>query len=77
MRLFIGVLASAIILTGAILTVLALWNIQPISWSIIWRSGATIGIVCVTGLVMWLVRLFFFKKDPFNLNNGDRKHRVD
>ncbi len=68
MRLFIGILSAIIILTGAVLTVLALWDIQPISWSIIWRSGMTIAIVCVTFLVLWLVRVLFFKKDPFNLN---------
>ncbi|MBD8388778.1 hypothetical protein [Dysgonomonas sp. BGC7] len=68
MRLFIGVLSAVIILTGATLTVLALWNIQPISWSIIWRSGATIAIVCITFLILWLVRVLFFKKDPFNTN---------
>ncbi|NDV79473.1 hypothetical protein [Dysgonomonas sp. 511] len=65
MKFFIGVISAVIILTGATLTVLALWDIQPISWSIIWRSGATIAIVCITALVMWLVRVLFFKKDPF------------
>lgn len=69
MRLFIGVLATIIILTGATLTVLALWNIQPISWDIIWRSGITIAIICITSLILWLVKVLFFRKDPFNRNN--------
>ena len=63
MKIFIGILSAVIILTGATLTVLALWDIQPISLSIILRSGATIAIVCVTFFVLWLIRVLFFKKD--------------
>ncbi|MDR2949126.1 MAG: hypothetical protein ACK5KL_18290 [Dysgonomonas sp.] len=70
MRIFIGVLSAVIILTGATLTVLALWDIKPIEWSIIWRSGATIAIACITFLIMWLVKVLFFKKDPFNPSKG-------
>lgn len=68
MRLFIGILSAVVILTGATLTILALWDIQPISWGIIWRSGATIAIACITFLIMWLVKILFFRKDPFNRN---------
>lgn len=71
MKLFIGILSTVIILTGATLTVLALWDIQPISWNIIWRSGATIAIACITFLILWLVRVLFFKKDPFNKDKGN------
>lgn len=71
MKLFIGILSAVVILTGATLTVLALWDIQPISWGIIWRSGATIAIICITALILWLVRILFFKKDIFNKNKGD------
>lgn len=74
MRLFFGIITAIIILTGAILTVLALWDIQPISWSIIWRSGATIGIICITYLILWLVRVLFFKKDPFNTRRDDDRY---
>lgn len=69
MKVFIGILSTIIILTGATLTVLALWDIQPISWSVIWRSGATIAIVCGTLLVLWLIRILFFKKDLFRRKN--------
>lgn len=69
MKLFIGILSTIIILTGATLTVLALWNIQPISWSIIWRSGATIAIFCATFLILWLIRVLFFRKNLFKKNN--------
>lgn len=70
MKIFIGILSAVIILTGATLTVLALWDIQPISLSIVLRSGATIAIVCVTFFVLWLIRVLFFKKDLFNSNKG-------
>lgn len=72
MRVFIGIISAIIILTGATLTVLALWDIKPIEWGIIWRSGVTIGIITITLLVLWLVRVLFFKKDPFNLNNKNK-----
>ena len=71
MKLFIGILSAVVILTGATLTVLALWDIQPISWGIIWRSGATIAIICITALILWLVRILFFKKDIFNRSKGN------
>ena len=75
MRLFIGILSAVIILTGATLTVLALWGIKPIEWGIIWRSGATIAIACITFLVMWLVKALFFKKDPFNIDKNNKKNQ--
>lgn len=73
MRLFIGILSAILILTGATLTILALWNIQPISWSIIWRSGATIAIACVTFLVIWIIKFLFFRKELFNKNKENNR----
>ncbi len=71
MKVFIGILSAVIILTGATLTVLALWDIQPISLGMILRSGATIAIVCVTFVVLWLIKILFFKKEPFQ-NKGNK-----
>lgn len=68
MRLFIGTIITIIILTGATLTVLAIWGITPIEWEHIWRTGITIAIVCVTAVIIWLVKFLFFKKDPFNVH---------
>lgn len=65
MKLFIGILSAVIILTGATLTVLALWDIQPISLGMILRSGATIAIVCITFVALWLIKILFFKREPF------------
>lgn len=62
MRLIFGVIATILILTGAVLTVLALWGIQPISWTIVWKSGVTIGIVCVTTSLIYLLYYLFLKQ---------------
>lgn len=73
MKMFIGVITTIVILTGATLTVLALWGITPIQWAHIWKTGVTIAIVCITALIMWLVRVLFFKKDPFNVHKRSSK----
>ena len=65
MKYFVGFLLGLIIFSGATLTVLALWGITPIEWSHIWRTGISIAIVSVTFLFLWLIYVFFFKKDPF------------
>jgi len=70
MRLLIGIFATLFILTGAVLTVLALWGIQPISWVIVWKSGLTIIILGVTSVIISIIYYFFLKKDPFNKIRG-------
>jgi hypothetical protein len=72
MKFFIGIVLAVIILTGATLTVLALWGIKPIEWGIIWRSGATIAIACITFLIMWLVKALFFQKDLFKADKNNK-----
>lgn len=70
MKIFFGILAGIIVLTGAALLVLALWDIQPISWKIIVRICGTIGIVCASILTLWLVKVLFFQKEGFG-NKGN------
>lgn len=77
MRLLIGILATIIVLTGATLTVLALWGIQPISWEIVWKAGATIAIICGTALLVYLFYYLFFKKYSYNKNNNNRIHPLN
>lgn len=72
MRLLIGVLTTIIVLTGATLTVLALWGIQPISWQIVWKSGVTIAIVCGTALLVYLFYYLFFKQYSDKKKNRNR-----
>ncbi|PXV61012.1 hypothetical protein CLV62_12711 [Dysgonomonas alginatilytica] len=71
MRLLIGILTTIIVLTGATLTVLALWGIQPISWQIVWKSGVTIAIVFATGLLIYLFYYLFFKNYSYKKNKGN------
>lgn len=60
MRLLIGIIATIIALTGAILLVLTIWGINPISWDIIWKSAATTAILCgVSFIVYFFYHLFF------------------
>lgn len=66
MRFLIGIIIALFILTGAVLTVLALWGVQPISWTIVWKSGLTIAIVGASAIIVWIVYYFFLKKDPFD-----------
>lgn len=66
MKVFIGILITIIVLTGATLTMLAMWNIYPISWIIVLKSGATIAIVCTTIFLIWLISRIFFYKKVFN-----------
>ncbi len=69
MRLFVGVLVTAIVVTGAILTILALWGIQPISWTIVWKSGLTILIAFGTFVLVNLCYFLFFKRSFKKKNN--------
>ena len=71
MRLLIGIITLLIILTGATLTILALWGIQPISWTIILKSGITIAIIAATWLVSSIIYFFFLKREPFKRSNKD------
>lgn len=66
MRFLIGIIITLFILTGAVLTVLALWGIQPISWTIVWKSGLTIAIAGASAIIVWIVYFFFLKKDSFD-----------
>ncbi|WP_165023425.1 hypothetical protein [Dysgonomonas sp. ZJ279] len=72
MKSFIGVLSTIIILTGATLLILALWDIQPISLKIILRSGATIAVACVTVIMLWLIKTIFFQRGIFR--NKDKEN---
>lgn len=76
MRLFVGILVTILLLVGAVLSILALWGIQPISWTLVWKSGLTVMIVCGALLMLYLFYYLFFKK--YNHNKGKGKaHPVD
>ncbi len=73
MKIFIGILSAILVLTGATLTILALWDIYPISWTLIIKSVLTIAIVCTTGLLLWLIKALFLKRDK-PLENEQYRH---
>lgn len=73
MRAFLGILSTIIVLTGATLTVLALWGIQPISWVMVWKSGVTIVIVCAVFLILYLFYYLFFKNYSLDRNKEHKK----
>ena len=59
MRTSIGLILILLIITGATLIVLAVWGIQPISWTVVWKSGVTIAIVGAVLLLVSVVKLLF------------------
>ncbi|MDH6355164.1 heme/copper-type cytochrome/quinol oxidase subunit 4 [Dysgonomonas sp. PH5-45] len=71
MRAVVGIVSTVVVLTGATLTVLALWGIKPISWTIIWKSGVTIMIVGAVALLVYLFYFLFFKNYSAGRNKKD------
>lgn len=65
MKLFIGIFSTIVVLTGAVMTFLALWNIYPISWVLIMKAAITVTLICVTFLLLWLIKTIFFKNERF------------
>lgn len=65
MKLFIGIFSTIVVLTGAVMTFLALWNIYPISWILIMKAAITVTLICVTFLLLWLIKTIFFKNERF------------
>lgn len=70
MKLLTGITIALLIITGAILTILALWGVQPISWTIVWKSGVTIMIAGITSIIISIIYYFFIKR-----NSSDRKNK--
>lgn len=63
MKRLLGVLSALCVLAGAIFTILAVWNVYSISWVIVVKIAITIGVVCLTLLLGWLIKIIFFKGD--------------
>ena len=68
MKIAIGILSTIIVITGAVLTFLALWDIYPISWVLIAKAAITVALLCATAFLLWLIKTLFFKSDHFNKN---------
>jgi hypothetical protein len=63
MKVFLGIFSALVILTAAILGVLAIWEIYPVTSEVIIRSVITLFIVTISLLLLWLVLTLFFKKN--------------
>lgn len=66
MKIAIGILSTIIVITGAVLTFLALWDIYPISLILIVKAAITVALVCATAFLLWLIRTLFFKNENLN-----------
>lgn len=69
MKVFLGILSVLIVLTGAVLTLVSMWDIYPISWIFVLKSGLTVLTVCTAVLLLWLISKIFFPKDFMNKDN--------
>ncbi len=74
MKIFLGILSTLLILAAAIIGVLAIWGIYPVSWEIIWKSGITLIVVSAAFAVLGLIGTLFFKKEKYSRegNNAQR-----
>lgn len=74
MKIFIGGLAGLFVLIGAILTLVSMWDIYPISWVFILKMGLTLVVLCCTIVLIWLISRIFFPKDLFSKNKKQIKY---
>ncbi len=65
MKIAIGILSTIIVITGAVLTFLALWDIYQISLLLIAKAAITVALVFSTILLLWLIKTLFFKTNTF------------
>lgn len=75
MKVFIGILSILIVLAVGTLAVLAIWNIYPVSWAVIWKSGVSILLVSVIASLLWLLVELFLKKNKHKAD-GNKAHRM-
>lgn len=73
MKYFIGILVTLIILAGGTLGILAIWDIYPVSWTLIWKVLATILATSVIFTLLAIVISTFFKKEKYD-KTGNNAH---
>lgn len=74
MKIFIGSLAGIFVVFGALLTLISMWDIYPISWVFILKLGLTVLIICCTIGLLWLISKIFFPKNLFFKNKNQPKN---
>lgn len=73
MKYFIGILITLIILAGGTLGVLAIWEIYPVSWILIWKVLATVLASSVIFTLLAMAISTFFKKEKYD-KTGNNAH---
>lgn len=66
MKLFLGIISTIVVLTGAALAIVSMWEIYPISWQVVLKFGLTVAIACLVFLLLWLIKTIFFSKNLFS-----------
>lgn len=73
MKYFIGFFITLLILAGGTLGVLAIWDIYPVSWTLIWKVLLTILAVSVILTLVAMSFATFFKKERYD-KTGNNAH---
>lgn len=68
MKIILGIISGLVVLVGAILTLVSMWDIYPISWIFVLKMGLTVVVVCATIVLIWLISKIFFPKEMLNKN---------
>ena len=76
MKIFLGIVSVLVALAAAILGILAIWGIYPVSLDIIIKVLVTLTVFIVALLLLWLLFVFFFKKEKYR-NTGNKAHPID
>ncbi|MDR2916715.1 MAG: hypothetical protein LBV74_18120 [Tannerella sp.] len=75
MKIFVGILSVLILLAAGTLAVLAVWEIYPVSWTLIWKSGVSLLLASVVLSLLWQLVVVFFKKEKHKAD-GNKAHRM-
>lgn len=76
MKVFLGILSILILLAAGTLAVLAIWNIYPVSWTLIWKTGASLLLASAVLTTLWLLVVTFLKKEKHRAD-GNKAHRMN
>lgn len=73
MKYFVGLLVTMLILSGGTLGVLAIWDIYPVSWTLIWKTVLTILVASGILTLLAMAIVTFFKKEKYD-KTGNTTH---
>lgn len=76
MKVFLGIFSILLTLTIGTLAVLAIWDIYPISWTIIGKAVGSLILSSVVLSVAWLLVVSFLKKEKHK-EDGNNTHRMN